>query len=67
MPQRRGRLLTMQELLESQRETAASGCKHCGRDRVDRDHELIETALRARIRILEARLGEVGVNPGGQV
>lgn len=66
MPLRRGRLLTMQELLESQRETAASRCKHCGRDGTDRDHELVETALRARIRILEAQLGEVGLNPGGQ-
>jgi hypothetical protein len=62
-PQRRGRLLTIQELLESQRETATSRCRHCGRgpDHDDRDHALVESALRARIRVLEARLGELGI------
>jgi hypothetical protein len=66
IPQHRGRLLTIEELLESQRQTASSRCRHCGRDDGDRDHELVETALRARIRMLEARLGELGVNPGNQ-
>jgi hypothetical protein len=66
IPQRRGRLLTIQELLESQRQTAASRCTHCGRDGSDRDHELVESALRARIRVLEARLGELGIKLGSQ-
>jgi hypothetical protein len=61
IPQRRARLATIQELLESQRQTASSRCAHCGRDSAERDHELVESALRARIRILEARLGELGV------
>jgi hypothetical protein len=59
-------MLTIQELLESQRECASGRCSHCGRKNADRDHALVESALRARIRVLEARLGEVGVNPGGQ-
>lgn len=65
-PQRRGRLRTIQELLESQRQTATSRCTHCGRDSAERDHELVESALRARIRTLEARLGEIGVKLAGQ-
>lgn len=60
------RMLTIQELLESQRQSANGRCPHCGRDDADRDHQLIESALRARIRVLEARLGELGVNAGGQ-
>jgi len=31
-------------------------CTHCGRDAHDRDHELLQAALRARIRVLEARV-----------
>ena len=60
------RMLTIQELLESQRQSAAGRCRHCGRENADRDHELVESALRARIRILEARLGELGVSTGGR-
>ncbi len=59
--ERRRRLLTIQELLESQRQTTRSRCCQCGRDRAERDHALVESALRARIRTLEARLGELGV------
>jgi hypothetical protein len=44
------------ELLDSQRETVAPRCTHCGRDDNDRDHELLQAALRARIRVLEARV-----------
>lgn len=61
-PQHRSRLATIQELLESQRKTAARRCAQCGRDGAERDHELVEAALRARIRMLEARLGELGVH-----
>ena len=60
------RMLTIQELLESQRQSAAGRCTHCGRENAERDHQLVESALRARIRLLEARLGELGVNAGGQ-
>lgn len=54
--QRGERMMTMRELLESQRETAPSHCAHCGRDMADRDHELLQAALRARIRVLEAKV-----------
>jgi hypothetical protein len=59
LQQRRGRLITIQELLDSQRETSAARCKHCGRDGTDRDHELLQAALRARIRVLEAKVCEL--------
>jgi len=60
------RMLTIQELLESQRQSADGRCRHCGRHATERDHQLVESALLARIRSLEARLGELGVNTGGQ-
>jgi hypothetical protein len=56
---RRSRLMTMQELLETQRETVAMHCKHCGRDGSHRDHQLLLAALRARIRVLEAKVCEL--------
>jgi len=57
--QRRSRPVTIQELLGPQRETVLSRCTHCDRDRIDRDHELVEAALRKRIRLLEMRLHEL--------
>lgn len=57
--QRDGRLRTIGELLESQRETVPLHCAHCGRDWADRDHELLQAALRARIRVLEAKVCEL--------
>lgn len=59
LQQRRGRLMTIQELLDFQRETVPSRCSHCGRDSVERDHELLQAALRARIRVLEAKVLEL--------
>jgi hypothetical protein len=56
-------LLTIQELLESQRRTRASRCTHCGRDNAEHDHALVESALRARIRMLEERLAAFGATP----
>ena len=53
-PHRRRRTMTIHELLLSQREIVPARCSHCGRDSADRDHELVQAALRARIRILEA-------------
>jgi hypothetical protein len=58
VPQRRGRLITIQELLEIQRDSVPARCPHCGRGGSDRDHE-VHAALRDRIRALEARLGEL--------
>lgn len=55
---RRARLISLQELLNSQRETGQVRCSHCG-DSADRDHELVQQALRVRIRVLEARLSEL--------
>jgi hypothetical protein len=59
VPQRRGRLITIEELLEIQRETVPARCSHCRRDSTDRDHELVQAALRVRIRTLEIRLSEL--------
>lgn len=56
--QRRGRPVTIQELLTPQREIVPSRCTQCDRDRVDRDRELVEAALRKRIRLLEMKLYE---------
>ena len=56
---RRARLLTLQELLNSQRASGPARCNHCGRDAADRDHELVQQALQLRIRGLEARLAEL--------
>jgi hypothetical protein len=55
---RRARLISLQELLNSQRETGPVRCSHCG-DAADRDHELVQQALRVRIRVLEARVSEL--------
>lgn len=58
LQQRRRRLMTIQELLNSQRESVPTRCSQCGRE-IDRDHELAEAVLRARIRVLEARISEL--------
>lgn len=57
--QRRERLISIRELLDSQREVVPTRCTHCGRDAHDRDHERLQAALRARIRVLEARVWEL--------
>ena len=54
--QRRERLISIRELLDTQREVVPTRCTHCGRDAHDRDHERLQAALRARIRMLEARV-----------
>ena len=59
VPQRRGRLITIQELLDIQRESVPTRCAHCQRDATDRDRDNAEAALRARIRVLEARVSEL--------
>lgn len=56
---RRARPMTIQELLTSQRESSRQRCDHCGRDASDHDHELVQQALRVRIRGLEARITEL--------
>jgi hypothetical protein len=56
---KRARLMTIQELLTPQRTTEPVRCNHCDRDASDRDHELVERALRVRIRVLETRLAEI--------
>ena len=57
VPQRRGRLITIQELLDIQREGVPTRCARCQRDATDRDNT--EAALRARIRVLETRVSEL--------
>jgi hypothetical protein len=65
-PHRHGRLMTVQELLLSQRESVPTRCTHCGRDSADRDHELVQAALRARIRMLEAKVYDLEAMVAGQ-
>ena len=65
-PHRRGRLMTIQELLLSQRESVPTRCTQCGRDSADRDHELVQAALRARIRMLEAKVYDLEAMVAGQ-
>lgn len=55
--QRPERLMSIRDLLDAQREIVPTRCTHCGRDANDRDHERLQAALRARIRVLEARVG----------
>jgi len=57
--QRREHLMSIREFLDSQREVVPTRCTHCGRDAHDRDHERLQAALRARIRMLEARIWEL--------
>lgn len=59
LPQRRHRPTTVQELLDTRREIVPTRCTHCGRDAADRDHELVQAALRARIRLLEAKVNDL--------
>ncbi len=40
----------------SHREVVAVRCSYCGRDDADRDFEIVQDALRGRIRALEARV-----------
>jgi hypothetical protein len=51
--------MTIQELLTPQRNIVSPRCTHCNRDSADRDNELVEAALRKRIRVLEMRLYEL--------
>ena len=65
VPHRRGRLITIQELLDIQRESEPARCERC-RDTGDRDHELLQAALRARIRVLETRVSELETKLAGE-
>jgi hypothetical protein len=56
---RRARLMTIQELLNTQRASSPARCAHCGRDAADRDHERVQQALQLRIRGLEARITDL--------
>ena len=57
--QARGQSVTIQELLTPPREAVPARCTHCARDSADRDHELVQAALRKRIRVLEMKLYEL--------
>ncbi len=65
-PYRPSRPMTIQELLLSQRESVPTRCTHCSRDSADRDHELVQASLRARIRMLEARLYDLQAMVAGR-
>lgn len=57
--QPRGRPATIEELLTVQRQTAPTRCTHCERDRHDHDRDVVEAALRHRIRVLEDRVAKL--------
>jgi hypothetical protein len=59
LPQPRGHLMTIQELLTVQRESGPTRCPHCDRDSRDRDHALVEAELRTRIGLLEGRVASL--------
>ncbi len=42
-----------------QRESGPTHCDHCQRDSHDHQHDLVEAALRARIRVLEDRVAKL--------
>lgn len=65
VPQRRSRLITIQELLDIQRESVPTRCAHCHRDLADRDHDVIDQALRLQIRALESRVRELETRLAG--
>lgn len=52
----RGRLATIQELLSEQRASQPTRCTQC---QADGQHELVEAALRARIKTLESRVAKL--------
>jgi hypothetical protein len=62
---RRGRPITIQALLASQREGVPAPCPRCGRDAADHDYDLVDAALRVRIRALEAKLAELEARLAG--
>lgn len=59
VPQRPDQMTAIRELLTSERQTVAPRCMHCARDSADRDHELVQAALRKRIRLLEMKLHDL--------
>ncbi|HEU4730720.1 MAG TPA: hypothetical protein VFT22_22650 [Kofleriaceae bacterium] len=65
-PQPRRRPRSIEELLVSQRESVPAHCPHCGRDSVDPDHQRVEAALRARIRLLEQAIDDLQAMIAGQ-
>lgn len=58
----RGKLATIEELLEEQRATTPTRCPQC---QADGQHELVEAALRERIRTLEHRVARLEAWLGG--
>jgi len=57
--QHRGRLMTIEELLSVQRASGPVRCTHCHRDSDDHHHQLVEAALRSRVRLLEERVAKL--------
>ncbi|HEX4421681.1 MAG TPA: hypothetical protein VH165_27405 [Kofleriaceae bacterium] len=43
----------------SHREVVPVRCTYCGRDEADREFEMVQDALRGRIRMLEARVRDL--------
>lgn len=59
IPQHRHHVLTLQDLMMSHREVVPVRCTYCGRDEADREFEMVQDALRGRIRMLEARVRDL--------
>jgi hypothetical protein len=58
-PLRDKRPLTLEDLLLSSRDEVPVRCNHCGRDGADREYEMVQDALRGRIRALEAKVRDL--------
>jgi hypothetical protein len=57
---RKEREITLNDILMLPHEhDAGERCGHCGRDNADRDYEMVQEALRGRIRVLEAKVRDL--------
>ncbi len=57
---RKERAISLQDLLMLPHEHEVSErCNHCGRDGADRDYEMVQEALRGRVRMLEAKVRDL--------
>lgn len=57
---REDRDLDLHDLLELHRhDEVEERCNYCGRDGADRDFDMVQEALRGRIRVLEAKVRDL--------
>lgn len=51
--------LSLNDLMIAHHEAVPVRCSYCGRDDADRDFEIVQDALRGRIRALESRVRDL--------